>query len=57
MEQDILSLYCYIINRLIAHQFPKMKLHEEHDGSVVECLTPDRGVEGLSLTGSTALCP
>ena len=29
----------------------------ERDGSVVECLTRDRGVAGLSLTRSTALCP
>ena len=26
-------------------------------GSVVECLTRDRGVTGSSLTGVTALCP
>ena len=26
-------------------------------GSFVECLTRDRGAEGLSLTGVTALCP
>ena len=26
-------------------------------GSVVECLTRDRGVAGLSLTGVTTLCP
>ena len=25
--------------------------------AVVECLTPDRGAAGLSLTGVTALCP
>ena len=29
----------------------------EHSGSVVECLTRDRGVAGSSLTGITALCP
>ena len=27
----------------------------ERSGSVVECLTPDRGAAGLSLTGVTAL--
>ena len=27
------------------------------DGSVVECLTPDRGVAGSSLNGGAALCP
>ena len=29
----------------------------ERSGSVVECLTRDRGAVGLSLTGITALCP
>ena len=29
----------------------------EHSGSVVECLTVDQGVLGLSLTGATVLCP
>ena len=29
----------------------------EHSGSVVECLTQERGAAGLSLTGLTALCP
>ena len=28
----------------------------EHSGSVVECLTRDRGVAGLSLTCVTVLC-
>ena len=29
----------------------------EHSGSVVECLTRDRGAVGLSLTGITVFCP
>ena len=29
---------------------------EERSGSVVECLTRDQGVAGLSLTGCTVLC-
>ena len=29
----------------------------ERSGSVVECLTPDRGAVGLSHIGVTALCP
>ena len=29
----------------------------ERNGSVVECLTRDRGAAGSSLTGVTALCP
>ena len=28
----------------------------EHSGSVVECLTPDRGAVGSSLKGVTVLC-
>ena len=32
-------------------------LFRERSGSVVECLTRDRGAAGLSLTGLTALCP
>ena len=29
----------------------------ERSGSVVECLTRDRGAAGSSLTGVTVLCP
>ena len=29
----------------------------ERSGSVVECLTPDLGAVGSSLTSATALCP
>ena len=32
-------------------------LVREPSGSVVECLTQDRGAAGSSLTGVTALCP
>ena len=32
-------------------------LYREGSGSVVECLTPDRGAAGSSLTDVTALCP
>ena len=31
--------------------------HREHSGSVVECLTRDRGAVGMSLTSVTVLCP
>ena len=34
-----------------------MSEDREHCGSVVECLTPDRGVKGSSLTGIITLCP
>ena len=33
------------------------KYLRERSGSVVKCLTWDRGAAGLSLTGATALCP
>ena len=32
-------------------------LNQERSGSVVECLTRDRGATGPSFTGVTALCP
>ena len=32
-------------------------LNEERGGSVVECLTRDRGVVGSNLTRGTVLCP
>ena len=38
------------------HFKPQTK-HKERSGSVVECLTRDRGVAGLSHTGVTAFCP
>ena len=34
-----------------------LKKFRERSGSVVECLTRDRGAAGLSLTGITTLCP
>ena len=35
----------------------KQEILRERSGSVVECLTRDRGAAGLSITGVTALCP
>ena len=35
----------------------KIMVFRECSGSVVDCLTRDRGAAGLSLTGVTALCP
>ena len=35
----------------------KIKKNRERSGSVIECLTRDRGAAGLSLTDVTALCP
>ena len=34
-----------------------LKTSGERRGSVVECFTRDRGTAGLSLTGTTVLCP
>ena len=37
--------------------FEKLSIYNrERSGSVVECLSTDRGVVGSSLTGSTVLC-
>ena len=33
------------------------RLRGERSGSVVECLTRDRGAAGSSLTGVTVFCP
>ena len=33
------------------------RVNREHRGSVVKCLTRDRGAAGLSLTGVLVLCP
>ena len=39
-------------------KYGNMKVEEmERSGSVVECLTRDRGAAGSSLTGVTVLCP
>ena len=34
-----------------------LQANREHSGSVVECLTRDRGATGSSLIGVTVLCP
>ena len=47
------------LSRLIFPKFKKLSSAtvEERGGSVVECLTQDRGAAGLRLTRGTALCP
>ena len=45
----LMSLQCYLNAK-------GLRGHSEHGGSVVECLTRDRGAVGLSLTGVTVLC-
>ena len=50
---DYLELFPYI---RINHTVTSL-LHRECSGSVVECLTRDRGGAGSSLNGVTALCP
>ena len=42
---------CSQMADIVTHQ------REEHGGSVVECLTPDREIGGSSLTRGTALFP
>ena len=53
-----LGLHC--LSRYQFRGFCNFLVHkgfkEEHSGSVVECLTQDRGVAGSSLTGGTELC-
>ena len=41
----------------IIHPIQPIQWLRERSGLVVECLTGDRGVVGLSLTGVTVLCP
>ena len=59
-----LSLNCFLRFARNCHLYlngrlneRSISLKEEHIGSMVECLTQDRGVVGSSLTGGTALCP
>ena len=49
---SILSLFHNKFNK-----FNNTRAQWECSGSVVECLTQDRGAAGSSLTGVTALCP
>ena len=37
--------------------YPPQRSYRERSGSVVECLTRDKGAAGSSLTGVTVLCP
>ena len=41
----------------LTHQWAPLQVTRERSGSVVECLTRDRGAAGSSLIGVTALCP
>ena len=59
-EDQVFSLH----NKFITHWLNdidgdclKLYIDQECSGSVVECLTGDRGATGLSLTGVTVLCP
>ena len=46
-----------VVPRHMGLTYHKSKPEWERSGSVVECLTRDRGAAGSSLTGVTALCP
>ena len=48
------AMVCYYIINIFIYSFRPM---EERGGSVVECLTRDRGVAASSLTGGTVLYP
>ena len=43
--------------RVVTILLPLSVYGMERSGSVVECLTQDRGAAGSSLTGITVLCP
>ena len=52
-EKSVLSVY-YVYR----HPWPKITMPPwGRSGSVVECLTRDRGARGSSIIGVTALCP
>ena len=51
----MLSLSDKIRQMLLKHSILTSILIQESSGSVVECLTRDRGAAGSSLTGVTAL--
>ena len=56
MDQ-VISELCYK-EKILQRNYRKMTIyHWECNGSVVECLTQDRGAPGLSLTSVTVLCP
>ena len=54
----ILTSYVKLNETMAIKKFQRSRLtFRERSGSVVECLTQDRGAAGLSLTGITVLCP
>ena len=50
------DMYKYLMGWSILNIYPTNIYFWEHSSSMVECLTRDRGVAGLSLTNITALC-
>ena len=54
-EKDMCKKYSLF--RLLLEYLSDQGLLRERSGSVIECLTRDRGAVGSSLTGITALCP
>ena len=65
MKKSLLAyvIKCYLLIEKVHHYLKDSSLQKrqvgkrECSGSVVECLTQDRGATGSSLTGVTALCP
>ena len=49
--------YSQLMLKIFRNNYQKQTLKRERSGSMVDCLSRDPGVLGLSLTGITALCP
>ena len=60
---EVIAVHFGTYNPSIGHMHKQGKkcaaqtTNRERSGSVVECLTRDRGTAGSSLIGATALCP
>ena len=56
LKMIVMSLYMKH-NVIVEDPVVDHNLIREYSGSVVECMTGDRGAVGSSLTGITVLCP
>ena len=57
LNQHMSKVHCLnYIRHIVLKEFMQSD-YRERCGSLVECLTRDRGVAGLSLTVVTVLCP
>ena len=55
LEEIIPKMSCLVHMSSLAKSLSKIVIDWERSGSVVECLTRDRGAAGSTLTGVTAL--